>query len=71
MYFVDILSISDLYWNQSANLKVDNKLLGEILFRQGVRVKCIFRPLIWTCYLSVLAERDGDLRIKFETINNI
>lgn len=52
----DIRIISNLYWNQSAKIKVDDELSDEIKIMQGVRQGCLLSPLLFNIYSEAIFE---------------
>jgi len=46
----DLRTISNLYWNQRAVIRVDGELSEEVLIKRGVRQGCVLSPLFFNIY---------------------
>lgn len=72
----DIRIIQNLYWNQSANVRVENTHTDEVKIQRGVRQGCVLSPLLFNIYSEeIMEEALGDsqegILINGEPINNI
>jgi hypothetical protein len=52
----DIRIISNLYWNQTAKIKVDDEFSDEIKIKKGVRQGCVLSPLLFNIYSEAIFE---------------
>lgn len=50
----DIRVIENLYWNQTANVKVDNAYSEGVTIRRGVRQGCVLSPLLFNIYSEAI-----------------
>uniref|UniRef100_A0A8D8SXR8 Craniofacial development protein 2 n=1 Tax=Cacopsylla melanoneura TaxID=428564 RepID=A0A8D8SXR8_9HEMI len=50
----DLRIIKNLYWNQSATIKINQENTDEIKILQGVRQGCIISPLIFNLYSEAI-----------------
>lgn len=46
----DLRIIGNLYWNQSASVRVDGQLTEEVSILRGVRQGCVLSPLLFNIY---------------------
>lgn len=72
----DLRIIKNLYYNQTANIRVDNQLTEAISIERGVRQGCILSPMLFNVYSEnifkqALDEYDEGILINGERINNI
>lgn len=72
----DIRIIKNLYWNQSAHIKIGSMTTSDIQILKGVRQGCILSPLLFNLYSeSIFQEALEDLevgiRVNGKPINNI
>jgi Reverse transcriptase (RNA-dependent DNA polymerase) len=72
----DIRIISNLYWDQRANTRVDNKLTEEMEILRGLRQGCILSPLLFNLYSEsifneTLEEETAGVVINGQTVNNL
>ena len=72
----DMRIIANLYWNQSASVRVDCHLTEEVSIRKGVRQGCILSPLLFNLYSEhifqeALDERSEGVIINGVVINNL
>lgn len=72
----DVRIISNLYWGQRANTKVENRPTEEMEIRRGVRQGCILSPLLFNLYSEAifketLQEESVGIVINGEVINNM
>lgn len=72
----DIRIISNLYWNQTARIRVDESLSEEVRICRGVRQGCVLSPLLFNVYSEAifeeaLAEESAGVIINGEIINNL
>lgn len=68
--------IKNIYYNQTANIKVDNQLTEAISIERGVRQGCILSPMLFNVYSErifkqALEEYDEGILINGERLNNI
>lgn len=66
----------NLYYNQTAAVRVENETTGEIPIRRGVRQGCVLSPLLFNMYSEnifqeALYNRTEGVRMGGEVINNI
>lgn len=74
--YKDIRIVANLYWNQSARIKIGKSCTENIEIRKGVRQGCILSPLLFNIYSEqifkkALEEEDGGIKMNGEVINNI
>lgn len=72
----DLQIILNLYWNQRANIRIEEQTSDEIEIRRGVRQGCILSPLLFNIYseqicLEALSQTSEGITINGEVINNI
>ena len=72
----DLRIITNLYWNQRAQIVIDNEPSTEIEIRRGVRQGCIMSPLLFNVYSEAIFEealisQSEGIIINGKTINNI
>lgn len=72
----DIRCIENLYWNQTAQIKLDNNTSNNIQIRRGVRQGCVMSPLLFnlyseTIFREALEELEMGIKINGVWINNI
>ncbi|CAH2267750.1 jg15167 [Pararge aegeria aegeria] len=74
--FKDCRFIKNLYWNQSANIRVNRNLSSYIDIERGVRQGCILSPLLFNLYAEAIFSEALDnisdgISINGKTLNNI
>lgn len=72
----DITLIKNLYWNQTATVKINNTETNDIPIVRGVRQGCVLSPTLFNVYSQVifrraLWERKEGVRIGGEVVNTI
>ncbi|KAI5707563.1 hypothetical protein M8J77_011831 [Diaphorina citri] len=72
----DLKIITNLYWNQSATIRVDGEQTEAIKIERGVRQGCILSPLLFNIYSEqifkeALEEVDEGIPLNGERLNNI
>lgn len=72
----DIRILKNLYWNQTANVKISGKTTNNIKINRGVRQGCILSPLLFNLYSDIifkkaLEETDIGIKINGLPINNL
>lgn len=72
----DICIIGNLYWNQKASVKVDDRMTEEIKIKRGVRQGCVLSPLLFNVYSEAifkeaLFDAVEGITVGGERINNI
>lgn len=72
----DIKIIANLYWHQTANVRVENETTDDIEIKRGVRQGCVLSPILFNLYseeilAEALNESQEGIRINGEIINNI
>ena len=72
----DIRCIENLYWHQTAQLKIDNSMSNPIYIRRGIRQGCVLSPLLFNIYSEAIFREsleDAEMGIKVNgvLINNI
>lgn len=72
----DIKIISNLYYNQKAVIRVDDKKTEEIEIKRGVRQGCILSPTLFNLYSEhifqkALADESAGIKVNGIPINNI
>lgn len=71
----DIRLIANLYWGQTARVRLDDYLSENIEIQRGVRQGCILSPLLFNVYSETifeeaLAEGDEGIKINGQQFNN-
>lgn len=72
----DIRIIANLYWNQTAKIKVESEFSEEIQIMKGVRQGCILSPLLFNVYSEAVFEeavldRSMGIKINGKFVNNL
>lgn len=72
----DIRCIENLYWNQTAQIKLDGDLSNNVQIRKGVRQGCVLSPLLFNLYSEAvfreaLEEKEIGIKVNGMWINNI
>lgn len=72
----DLKIIRNLYWNQSATIKVDGEQTEDIQIQRGVRQGCIVSPILFNIYseqifLEALEDAEEVIPINGTRLNNI
>lgn len=72
----DLKIIRNLYWNQSATIKVDGEQTEDIQIQRGVRQGCIISPILFNIYseqifLEPLEDAEEGIPINGTRLNNI
>lgn len=72
----DLKIIRNLYWNQSATIKVDGEQTEDIQIQRGVRQGCIISPILFNIYseqifLEALEDAEEGIPINGTRLNNI
>ena len=73
----DVRIIANLYWNQSANIRIEGSLSESIQIKRGVRQGCILSPLLFNIYSEAILNEallnlsDKGININGERVNNI
>lgn len=72
----DIRIVSNLYWGQTAKIKIENELSEDINIRKGVRQGCVLSPMLFNIYSEsifreTLSEDPAGIVVNGKTINNI
>ncbi|XP_070159794.1 uncharacterized protein [Polyergus mexicanus] len=72
----DVRFIANLYWRQTACLRLVNRVTEEVAIERGVRQGCILSPLIFNIYSAhifkeALGEVDEGIKINGVVMNNI
>lgn len=65
----DIRIIAALYWQQSAEIKVERETSESILIKKGVRQGCILSPLLFNLYSEAIFRESLDENIGGVVIN--
>lgn len=72
----DIRIISNLYWNQTTKIKVNDEFSDEIKIKKGVRQGCVLSPLLFNIYSeaifveAILHEHIG-INVNGKFVNNL
>lgn len=71
----DLRIIKNLYWNQSAHIKINNEKTEEVKILRGVRQGCILSPLIFNLYSEAIFQEalehiEAGILLNGELINN-
>ena len=72
----DLRIITELYWHQTARVRVESSMSEEIDIRKGVRQGCILSPLLFNLYsenifAEALQNTSAGIKINGKTINNL
>lgn len=72
----DVRIISWLYWNQTADIRMENTTSLEAKIKRGVCRGCVLSPPLFniyaeTIYEEALDENDGGIRVNGTIVNNI
>lgn len=72
----DIQIITELYWNQTAEVRIDQAVTDTIQIKKGVRQGCVLSPLLFniyseTIFKEALNETSGGIKVNGKIINNI
>lgn len=72
----DVRIIVELYWSQTAEVRVENKLSESAEIERGVRQGCILSPLLFNIYAEevfreAINEQKGGININGLVINNL
>lgn len=72
----DVRCIENLYWNQSAAVRVDNEITGAQQIFRGVRQGCVLSPLLFNLYSEnifqeALEGQEIGIKVNGIRINNI
>lgn len=72
----DLRIITELYWNQTAEVRVENSTSEAIQIQRGVRQGCVLSPLLFNIYSEAifkeaLEEEAGGIKVNGKTLNNI
>lgn len=72
----DIRIISKIYYNQKANIRIEQETTEEIEIKKGVRQGCILSPILFNLYSEdiinrALSEQDIGIKINGIPINNL
>lgn len=68
--------IKNLYWHQTANVKIEKEFTEDIEIKRRVRQGCVLSPILFNLYseeilAEALNESQEGIVINGETINNI
>ena len=70
----DLQLIKNVYWQQTAAIKINNNISGYQKIKKGVRLGCVLSPELFSLYseitLSTVKDRPG-IRIGGANINNL
>ena len=71
----DLRIIINLYWNQTANIKIEGELSDSVEIKRGVRQGCILSPLLFNIYSErifseALDESREGIMVNGERLNN-
>lgn len=71
----DIRIIANLYWNQRARVRVEDKLTEQVEIRTGVRQGCVLFSTLFNIYskeifAEALTDLEMNIRINGEYLNN-
>lgn len=72
----DIQIIAELYWNQKAEVKIEQQTTENIEIKKGARQGCVLSPLLYNIYAETifkeaLDEMIGGIKINGKPINNL
>ncbi|CAG9841161.1 unnamed protein product [Diabrotica balteata] len=72
----DLKIISNLYWNQTAKVRVDSQYTENIKIQRGVRQGCVLSPLLFNVYSEAvfqeaLSDSIEGISINGEVLNNL
>ncbi|KMQ95932.1 endonuclease-reverse transcriptase [Lasius niger] len=72
----DIRVIANLYWNQRARVRVEDRLTEQVEIHRGVRQGCVLSPTLFNIYseeifAEALTDLEVGIRINEEYLNNI
>ena len=72
----DIRIIANLYWMQSARVRVDGELTDEVAILRGVRQGCVLSPLLFNIYSEeifkqALEDQEEGIVLNGVSVNNI
>ena len=70
----DIRTITELYWNQKAAIRVDQELSEPAAIQRGVRQRCVLFPYLFNIYTKYIFRESNHmngLNINGTNINNI
>ena len=72
----DLRIITQLYWNQTAEIRTDGGTSDEVAVRKGVRQGCVLSPLLFNIYSEAvfreaLESVEDGIKINGTLINNI
>lgn len=72
----DLRIIANLYWNQRANVRVEDALSEEVLIKRGVRQGCVLSPMLFNLYSEAILSQaldgfDRGIVVNGEIINNL
>ncbi len=58
----DIRIIQNVYWDQTACIRIDNELSNYIKIERGVREGCVFSPDLFNLYSEIILRELEDIR---------
>lgn len=73
---LDVRIIAELYWRQTADVKVGDALSESVSIKKGVRQGCVLSPLLFNLYAEnifkeALDESSGGIKVNGIPINNL
>ena len=73
---MDLRIINNLYFNQTAHIRIEDSTSEDIVIKRGVRQGCVLSPLLFNLYSEemfglALDEVTEGIRINGETVNNL